>query len=128
VKTVMIADPDGNHLAFAEADDIALHAWLRNQVLKCCVNVACVRQPVIRFGLAAAFAKSAQIERKRIDSSRRQLPGQFIPRFACAVTLMQQQYAGTRLCRGKVACLEDRPIGSLQFDYMSSRSLLQLWP
>jgi hypothetical protein len=58
----------------SHADDIALDAWLRNQVLKRCVNVARphraylgplrVRQLGIR--RAAAFAKSAHIEWKYI--------------------------------------------------------------
>src|SRR5690348_6491523 len=106
------AEPPGS----SHADNVALDAWLRNQVLKRRVNVArplgaylCllrVRQLGIR---RAAFAKSAHIERKRVDSSRRDLPGYAVPRVTCPVALVQQQHTGARLGRGKVARLQEGP-------------------
>src|SRR5580693_3596774 len=110
------AEPTGS----SHADDVALHAWLRNQVLKRRVNVArphgaylCllrVRQLGIR---RAAFAKSAHVERKRVDSCRRQSPGQFIPPLTCPVDLVQQQHARSWLGRGKIARLQDGSVTRL---------------
>src|SRR5689334_12438004 len=110
------------------ADAVALHASLRTQVLKRCVNVAwphwaypCflrVRQPGIR---RAAFAKSAHIERKRVDSSRRELPGYAVPRVTCPVALVQQQHTRAGLGRGKVARLQESAVGRFHVKHTCSR-------
>src|SRR5579859_2087494 len=123
------AEPPGS----SHADDVALDAWLRNQVLKRCVNVA--RPPraylcllrVSQLGIRrAAFAKSAHVESKRVDSRRRQLSGQFIPPLTCPVDLVQQQHARAWLGRGKIAGLQDGSIGCLKVNHLRSRRLRRL--
>src|SRR5579859_4669618 len=117
----------------SHADGVALDTWLRNQVLKRCVNVArphraylCLLR-VSQLGIRrAAFAKSAHVESKRIDSSRRQLPGQFIPPLACPVDLVQQQHARAWLGRGKIAGLQDGSVGCLNVNHARSRRLRRL--
>jgi hypothetical protein len=53
-------------------------------------------------GHAAAFAKTAYIECKRVDAGRRQEPGRIVPGLTLPVVLMEQQHTGARLCRRKV--------------------------
>src|SRR5580692_6154367 len=126
---------DSEQSGSSRADDISLDAWLRDQILERGVNVArqlpaylCPllgRQFLIR--RAAALAMSSHIECKRVDSSRCQLPGQIIPRFARPVDLMQQQHAGTRLGRGKVGCLQDGSVSRLQVNHNPRQRLLWCW-
>src|SRR5438445_1953688 len=127
------AEPPGS----SHTDDITLDAWLRNQVLKRCVNVARPHRAYLcplrvqQLGIRrAAFAKSAQIERKRVDSSRRELPGYGVPRVTCPVALVQQQHTRARLGRGKIAGLQDGSVSRLQVNHTWSRllRLLRLIP
>src|SRR5580765_3269292 len=97
------AEPPGS----SHADDIALDPWLRNQVLKRCVNV--VRRLAIT--CAAAFPKSPDIERERVDSGSRQLRGHFIPGLSRPVGLVQQQHPGARFGWAKVPRLQAGPGG-----------------
>src|ERR1700679_1830204 len=75
--------------------------------------------------LTAAFAISADIEGKSVDSSRRQLLSQIVPRMARPVALMQQQHTRTRFGCCKVARLEDCAVGRLQVDHTRSRQHLR---
>jgi hypothetical protein len=66
---IIDAEPPGSSHAYG----IALHAWLRNQVLKRCVNVASFRQPCRFVGFAAAFAEPEHIQRERVEPGFRKL-------------------------------------------------------
>ena len=89
----------------AGAEARFVHAGLVKQILEGGVDIA--RPLLPRSGLllggegektlAAAFAISAIVERENVNARRRELRGEWIPRLALAVALVQQQYTRPRL-------------------------------
>ena len=103
----------------SQANDIARDARLRSQILEDSIEIAV--QPLFScLFLATTFAKSAHVERQRVDSSRRQFPGYLIPRLTIPVALVEQQHTGAGLGRGKIARLQDGAIGGLQVNHTCS--------
>src|SRR6202021_3864431 len=97
----------------SQANDIARDARLRSQILEDSIEIAV--QPLFScLFLATTFAKSAHVERQRVDSSCRQFPGYLIPRLTIPVALVEQQHTGAGPGRGKIARLQDGAIGGLQ--------------
>src|SRR5882724_2182036 len=88
----------------SDADNVAIHSRQGNQELKCSIEITSSFRLV---RTATGLAVSAQIDGECVDSSSRQLSRHLIPRFACSIALMKQQYARARFSRGKVSCLQD---------------------
>ena len=86
---------DAEQPCSSQTDNIALNAGLRNQELKCCsrspshFSFACFRSGSVQASGAPAFAISAVIDSKCVDSGGCRLPGYLIPRLAWPVTLVE---------------------------------------
>jgi hypothetical protein len=99
----------------SDSDDIAIDSGLRRQKFK---------RRILGGPPLLYLSVSAQINCKRIDSNGGQLLSYIVPRFACAVALMKQQYAGSWLCRCEVRSFQDRAV--LGFDIDSAAALGRL--
>src|SRR5438270_11262408 len=120
---------NADYACASDADDIALYARLRDQVLKRRVKV---ERPLLLSCLTVAFlptafAVPANIDGQRVDSRARKLAGDHIPLLTRPVALMIQQNSRTGFCRGEVAGLQDGAVGRLQVNHTYSRWLLRLW-
>src|SRR5437588_11226754 len=117
---------NADYACASDADDIALYARLRDQVLKRRVKV---ERPLLLSYLTAAFlppgfAVPANVDGQCIDSLGRELAGDHIPVLTRPVALMIQQSSRTGFCRGKVARLQDGAVGRLQVDHTGNGTLL----
>src|SRR5438094_355075 len=107
---------NSDYACASDADDIAPYSRLREQVLKRRVKV---ERPLLLSCLTAAFlptsfAVPANIDGQRVDSRRRELPGDHIPLLTRAGALMIQQNSRTGFCRGKVASLHDGAVRRIE--------------
>src|SRR5262252_2578601 len=104
-------------------DYLALNSWLGDQELKRRVNVDKPLRPV---RLSCAFAISATVNSKRVDSRGRELAGERVPILARAVALMKQQNARAGLWRSIESRLQDRAVGAFHIDWSRRRRVAHL--
>src|SRR5215469_7391142 len=85
----------------SDSDDIAIYAGLRHQKFK---------RRILGGPPSLVVFVSFEVDCKRIDASCGQLLRYILPRITCAVTLMKQQYARSRLHRHEVGYLYNRAV------------------
>src|SRR5205807_6436440 len=107
---------NADYACASDADDIALHSRLRDQVLKRRVKVerpllfSCL---TVAF-LPAGFAVPANIDGQCVDSPRRELAGDHIPLLTRPVALMIQQNSRTGFRCRKIGAFQNCAVVRLE--------------
>src|SRR4029077_4925789 len=109
---------------------VAIHARLRNQILKrridvglplllCLLTIRII--PIVV--LSAGLAVSAHVDSECVYSGIRQLPGNIVPRFACSIALMKEQHAWATLLGGEEGGFQGGAVGRLNIDNTRRRAI-----